>query len=47
MGLEEFEAGGVVLVVTVNVGVERAGVDDQRDGVTSLAMISSIRSEMS
>ena len=45
--LEQFEALGVVLVVAVDVGVQRAGVDDQCDRVTSPAMISSTRSEMS
>lgn len=47
VGLEQFEALGVVSVVAVDVGVERAGVDDQCDCATSPAMISSIRSEMS
>jgi hypothetical protein len=37
----------VVVVVTVDIGIERAGVDDQRDEPTSARMISSIRSEMS
>ena len=45
--LEQFEALGVVAVVAVDVGVQRAGVDDQCDCATSPAMISSIRSEMS
>jgi hypothetical protein len=44
---EQFEAGGVVRVVGVDVRVEGAGVDDQRDGVDSARMISSTRSEMS
>ena len=37
----------VVPVVTIDVGIERPCVDDQRDGRASLARISSIRSEMS
>jgi len=45
--LQQFEAGGVVRVVGVDVRVEWAGVDDQRDGVDSARMISSTRSEMS
>ena len=47
LGLEQAEAGGVMGVVGVDVGVERSGVDDQRDAATSLAKISSMRSEMS
>lgn len=47
VGLQELEALGVVSVVAVDVGVQRAGVDDQRDRATSPAMISSMRSEMS
>jgi hypothetical protein len=47
VGLEQLQAGGVVGVVGVDVGVERAGVEDQRDGAISEARISSIRSEMS
>ena len=47
MRLEQFEARPVVSVVAVDVRVEGAGVDDQCDGCTSLARISSIRSEMS
>lgn len=45
--LQQFEAGSVVRVVGVDVRVERAGVDDQRDGADSARMISSTRSEMS
>jgi hypothetical protein len=41
--LEQFEALGVVAVVAVDVGVQRAGVDDQCDCATSPEMISSIR----
>jgi hypothetical protein len=37
----------VVAVVAIDVRVERAGVDDQRDEPASLARISSMRSEMS
>jgi hypothetical protein len=44
---EQIEACGVVAVVSVDVGVQRAGVDDQCDEPTSLASISSMRSEMS
>jgi hypothetical protein len=43
---EEFECGSVMGVVGVDVGVERAGVDDDRGyGATSAARISSMRSE--
>jgi hypothetical protein len=47
MGLEQLEAGGVMGVVGVDVGVEGARVDDQRDRRLSARMISSMRSEMS
>ena len=47
VAFEQVQACGVVPVVAIDVGVEGAGVDDQRDGRTSLARISSIRSEMS
>ena len=47
VGLEQLEAAVVVLVVAIDVGVEGAGVDDQADGETSPARISSMRSEMS
>ncbi len=47
VGLEEVEAGGVVGIVAVDVGVQRTGVDDQRDPGTSAARMSSMRSEMS
>lgn len=47
MGLEQFEAGAVMGIVAIDVRVERASVDDQRDVGTSAARISSIRSEMS
>lgn len=47
MRLEQLEAGSMMPVVAVDVGIERPGVDDQRDDVTSPEMISSIRSEMS
>jgi hypothetical protein len=36
----------MVPVIAIDVGVEGSGVDDQRDGWTSLARISSIRSEV-
>jgi hypothetical protein len=47
MGLEKFEARLVVSIVSIDVGVERSGVDDQRDEPNSAARISSIRSEIS
>ena len=47
MRLEQLQARGVVPVTAIDVGVEGPGIDDQRDGWTSLARISSIRSEMS
>lgn len=48
MGLEQLEARGVVRVVSVDVGVQRPGVDDQRGyEATSAAKISSMRSETS
>lgn len=47
VGLQELEARRMVGVVTIEVGVQRAGVDDQRDESTSTRRISSIRSEIS
>lgn len=47
VGFEQLQAGGVVGVVGINVGVEGASVEDQRDGAISEARISSIRSETS
>lgn len=47
VSLQQFKAGGVVRVVGVDVRVERAGIDDQRDEADSARMISSTRSEMS
>ena len=47
MRFEEFETGVVVTVVAVDIRVQWACVDDQSDDPTSLARISSIRSEMS
>ena len=47
VSLEQVEASGVVAVVAVDVGVKRTGIDDQGDGCTSAARISSMRSEMS
>lgn len=47
MGLEQLQAGGVMSVVGVDVGVQGAGVEDQRDGAISEERISSIRSETS
>lgn len=47
VGFEQLQAGGVVDVVGVDVGVKGAGVDDQCDWAISAARISSILSEMS
>jgi hypothetical protein len=47
MGLEQLQAGRMMVVVGVDVGVERPGVEDQRDGAISEERISSIRSETS
>lgn len=47
VGFEQLQAGRVVGVVGVDVGVEGPGVEDQRDGAISAARISSIRSETS
>ena len=47
MDSQQIEAGSVVAVVGVYVGVERAGIDDQSDGDASWVRISSIRSDMS
>lgn len=47
MALQELETLGVVGVVAVDVGVQRPGVNDQRDVPTSPAKICSMRSEMS
>ncbi len=47
VSLEQFEASGVVPVVAIDIGIQRAGIDDQSDDCTSLARISSMRSEMS
>ena len=47
MGLEQFEAIGVVVVVRIDVGVERPGVDEQGYRATSSRRISSIRTETS
>ena len=47
MGLEQFEALGVVVVVCVDVGVERAGVDEKSYRETSSWRISSMRTETS
>ena len=47
VGFEQLQAGGVVGIVGVDVGVEGPGVEDQRDGAISEARISSIRSETS
>ncbi len=47
MELEQFEALGVVVIVCVDIGVERAGVDEQGYRETSLRRISSMRTETS
>ena len=47
VGFEQLQAGRVMGVVGVDVGVEGPGVEDQRDGAISEARISSIRSETS
>jgi hypothetical protein len=47
VGFQQLQAGRMVGIVCVYVGVERAGIDDQRDVASSVLMISSIRSEMS
>lgn len=47
MRFQQLEAGRMVVIVGVDVSVERPGVDDQRDGANSEARISSIRSETS
>jgi hypothetical protein len=47
VGFEQLQAGRVMGVVGVDVGVEGTGVEDQRDGAISEARISSIRSETS
>lgn len=48
MGLQEIQRCLVVSIVSIDVGVQRSGVDEQRGyGATSAAKISSIRSEMS
>lgn len=47
VGLEELPALDVVAVVGIDVGVERAGIDQERDVPISSARISSMRSETS
>jgi hypothetical protein len=47
VGFQQLQAGSMVGIVCVYVGVERAGIDDQRDVASSALMISSMRSEMS
>ncbi|MGH3328514.1 MAG: hypothetical protein ACRDPT_12085 [Streptomycetales bacterium] len=47
MRLQQRNAGTVVAVVGVDVGVERPGVDDDGYGVTSVRKISSMRSDTS
>jgi hypothetical protein len=47
MGLEDFEACTVMPVVTVDVGIEGPGIDDQGDQATSARRIRSICSDTS
>ena len=47
MRLEQIEAGAMVAVVAVDVGIEGAGVNEKRDQATSARRISSIRSDTS
>ena len=47
MGLEQFKTRGVVIVVCVDVGIERAGVDEESYRETSSRRISSMRTETS
>jgi hypothetical protein len=47
MDLQQLRARLVMLIVGVDIGVERASVDDERWSATSLRGISSMRSEMS
>lgn len=47
MGEEQLKAGFVVPIIGIDVGVERPGINDQGYGATSLARISSTRSETS
>ena len=43
---QQFEAGSVVAIVGVYIGVERPGVDDQGDDFASWMSISSTRSDI-
>jgi hypothetical protein len=47
MGFEELQAHFMIVVIFVDVGVERAGIDDQRDRRASCRMISSMRRAVS
>lgn len=47
VSFEQFEALVMVVVVSVDVGIERAGVDDERYRETSMRRISSMRAETS
>ena len=47
MRLEQLQARGVMPVVGIDVGVQRSGIDQDRDERPSCARISSIRSETS
>jgi hypothetical protein len=47
MGFEQFEALGVVVVVGIDVGVQRAGVDEEGYRLASSRRICSIRTETS
>lgn len=47
VGLQQLQAGGMMSVLSVDVGVEGTSVEDQGDGVISVRRISSMRSETS
>ena len=47
MGLKQFKALGMVVVVCVDIGVERTGIDKEGYGETSWRRISSMRTETS
>lgn len=47
MGAQQLQAGRMVGIIGVDVGVKRSRVDDQRDDAISAPRISSMRSEMS
>jgi hypothetical protein len=47
MRFQKMQARFVVAVIFVDVGIQRAGIDDQRDLRTSRRMISSMRRAVS